>query len=143
MIGPRYGFVYTNSTTALSQAKIIYNNIYLDIPVRAIFSLGEKRIHFVASVGVTTNILLKVTQTIVIEFSNGDTKYETNDQQYNFKSFNLSPIVSAGIDYKISNKINLRVEPTYRYGSLKIIDAPIVAYLWTAGLNITGYYTLK
>jgi hypothetical protein len=35
------------------------------------------------------------------------------------------------------------MEPTFRYGLLKIIDQPVTAYLWSAGLNITCYYALK
>jgi len=139
-IDPHYGFDGTEMPT---KAKFIYNHIYLDIPVRAIFSFGERRVHFITSIGVTTNILLKATQTSVLEYENGDTQRETNDQEDDFNSLNISPTVSAGIDYKISNKINLRAEPTLRYGLLKIIDTPVTAYLWSGGLNITCYYALK
>lgn len=144
VIDPRYGFVYnSNGSAGPTKVKFLYNYIYLDVPVRAIFSFGEKRIHFVTSIGITTNILLNATQTSVLEYENGDTKHETNDQQYNFKTLDISPTVSVGVDYKISNKINLRVEPTFRYGLLKIIDTPITAYLWSGGLNITCYYAIK
>lgn len=144
IIDPRFGFVYsTNSSSPPTKAKYFYNHIYIDIPVRAIFSFGEKRIHFITSIGVATNILLKATTTSVLEYENGDTKQETHDQRYNFNSLNISPTISVGIDCKISNKINLRVEPTLRYGLLKIIDAPISAYLWSGGLNLTCYYVLK
>lgn len=144
MIDPRFGFVYTtNNTQAPTNVKFIYNHIYLDVPVRAIFSFGEKRIHFVTSVGVEMNILLKATQTSVWGYENGDTKRETHDQPYNYKTYNISPTVSVGLDYKISNKINLKAEPTFRYGLLKIIEAPITAYLWNGGLNITCYYAIK
>lgn len=48
-------------------------------------------------------------------------------------------MISAGIDYRMNDRMNLRVEPTFRYGVMKITDAPITAYLFNAGLNI-GYY---
>jgi len=143
-IAPRNGIVYPNGgITILIPSKFIYNYIYLDIPVRAIFSFGRRRIQFLASAGLTTNILLKATQTNIFENVNGSNKRETNDQIYNFKSLNISPLISAGIDYRISNKINLRIEPTIRYGILKIIDTPVTAHLWNAGLNISCYYTFK
>ena len=144
-VDPHYGFVYGTNLTGVSiKVKFINNYIYLDVPLRAIFSFGEKRIHFITSIGVTTNILLKATQTAVWEFESGDTKRETHNQQrYDFKTLDISPTVSAGVDYRISNKMNLRVEPTFRYGLLKIIDAPITAYLWSGGLNLTCYYSLK
>lgn len=147
LIDPRYGFVYntstTNGTSAPVKAKFIFNHIYLDVPIRAIYSFGVKRVHLFTSVGVTTNISLKATQTNVLELENGETKRENQDQQENFKSINVSPSVSLGVDYEISKKLNLRAEPTFRYGLLKIIDAPITAYLWSGGLNMSCYYTIK
>ena len=144
MIDPRYGFTYpTNGTIGPKKVKFIDNYHYLDVPVRAIFSFGEKRISFVASIGVTTNILINATQTNVFEYENGDTKRNTVDQPNDYNPINLTPTFSVGIDYKISKKINLRVEPMFRYGLLKIIDTPVTAYLWNGGLNITGYYAIK
>lgn len=35
--------------------------------------------------------------------------------------------------------MNLRIEPTFSYGLLKIIDAPVTGYLYSGGINI-GYY---
>lgn len=49
----------------------------------------------------------------------------------------------CGIDWQMCNKFNLRVEPTFRYGLLKIIDEPITAYLWSCGLSFTCYFPLK
>ena len=111
-IDPRYGYPSTSSASAgpvPTKVKFIYNYIYLDIPIRAIYSFGKKRIHGVASFGLATNILVKATQTNILEYDNGDVKRRTYNQQENFNSVNISPIVSLGVDYRISNKINLRV----------------------------------
>jgi len=144
LIGSGNGIVYSTPTGQVPvEAKYRYNFIYLDVPARAIFYLGTKKVRFVASVGVTTNILLKATLTSVSEYEDGNTKRETYDQEYDFKSLNVSPTISAGLDYSINNKLNLRAEPTFRYGLIEIIDAPITAYLWNAGMNITCYYALK
>jgi hypothetical protein len=141
-----YGIIATPNglVTGVDIVKYIYNLHYLDIPFRAILSFGKKRIRFVTSVGITTNIFLKATQTQVLEFENGDIKrYEPQDWERDYKTFNISPTVSIGLDYKISNKLNLRVEPTFRYGLLKISDASISNYLWSGGFNIICYYVLK
>lgn len=144
LIDPRYGTVYTSSSSAVpANFKLRYNHIYLDVPLRAIFCFGEKKIHFLASVGLAANFLLKATQTLILQDENGDTKRETSNQPYDFNTFNISPTFSIGVDYIISRKINLQVEPTFRYGLLKFIDAPVTGYLWNAGLNFTCYYTLK
>jgi hypothetical protein len=50
--------------------------------------------------------------------------------------------MSAGVDYRINEKMNLRIEPTFRYGVLKIIDMPVTGYLYSGGINVAYYYGL-
>ena len=68
------------------------------------------------------------------------TTKETEPVNYNYRRFNISPTISVGFDYKVNSRMNLRVEPTFRYGILTIIDAPIHGYLYNAGLNISYYF---
>lgn len=66
------------------------------------------------------------------------------DRTYqNYRKLNLSPLISAGFDYRLNNKRSLKVEPTFRYGILKTIEAPVSENIWNAGLNIGYYITLK
>ena len=89
----------------------------------------------------TTNIFIKDTQTSV--FVNSDRTYrKTTPTIFDYNKVNLSPTISVGIDYKINNRMNLRIEPTFRYGVLKIIDAPVTGYLYSGGLNISYYFGL-
>ena len=144
MIDPRYGFIYPDSgLTEPVQVTFLYNYIYLDVPVRVIYSFGEKRTHVVMSVGITTGFLLNTTQTSVIEYQNGDTNRQTRSQDTDFNTVNLSATCSAGLDYRVSTVLNIRAEPTFRYGLLRITDTPVSEYLWNAGLNITCYYALR
>ena len=144
-VDPRYGFTYNTAvgnSSGLVGFKVRYNHHYLDIPLRAIYTIGEKRMRFTSSIGITTSIPLKATQTSVIEYGDGDTQRTNNDQLYKFNRLNISPTVSVGIDYSISSKFSLRAEPTFRYGLIKISDTPVTAYLWSWGLNISCYYIL-
>ena len=123
------------------KAKTRYNFQCIDMPIKANFIIGKKKVRFCTSAGITTNFFIKETQTLVLVYSDRTTR-ETNPTMYNYKSVNISPTISAGIDYKINDRTNLRVEPTFRYGVLKIIDAPLTAYLYSGGLNIGYYYGL-
>jgi len=144
MIDPRYGFVYpTQNTPIPSNVKTLYNYIYLDIPLRALYRFGKKKIQFITGIGITTNILLKATQINVYEYDDGDTERKTKDAPYDFNSVNFSPMVSIGIDYQISHKFNLRAEPTIRYGLMSITNSSIKEYLWNGGFNISCFYALK
>jgi hypothetical protein len=124
-----------------NQSKFVYNFYYIDIPVKANFTIGKKKLRFFTSVGLTTNIFIKETVTSVLIYSNR-TDRKANPSAFNYNNLNLSPTVSIGIDYKINSKMNLRIEPTFRYGLLTIIDSPITGYLYSGGLNIAYCFGL-
>ena len=126
-----------------TKAKFVYSDLYIDIPLKANFTFGKRKFKFCSSAGLTTNIFIKETSTSIQEFSNGDTKKQTSKTIFSYKRVDLSPRVSIGLDYKINNRMNLKVEPTFRYGVLKIIDTPVTGYLWNAGLNISYYFGLR
>ena len=120
--------------------KSIYNYHYVDVPFRFIYVIGRNKIRFLMSAGVTANIFIKETHTSVRIYSDRKER-NTNPTAIDYKRVNFSPMLSLGIDYKINREINLRIEPTFRYGVLKIIDAPVSGYLYNGGLNISCYYS--
>jgi hypothetical protein len=123
--------------------KFYYNFYYLDIPIRTIFKFGKKKIQFISSIGLTTNILLKANQTMVDEYQDGRKEHQRMKIQYNFNSLNLSPNIGTGIEFKINNKSNLRIESMLRFGIRRINDGPMATHLWNLGLNISYNYKLK
>ncbi len=123
------------------QSKFIYDFHCIDIPVKVNFTIGKKKVRFFTSVGVTTNIFIKETQKSVWVYSDRTDK-KTSPTNFDYNKVNISPTVSVGIHYKINDRMNLRVEPTFRYGVLKIIDTPVTAYLYSGGLNISYYVGL-
>jgi len=119
--------------------KFIYNFYYLDIPVKANFILGKGRVRFSSSLGMAVNVFLKETQTGIYIYSDGHSERKTDNTINDYKRVNLSVIASAGIDIKLINRMNLRIEPDFRYGVTNIIKAPVTGRLWDGGLNV-GYY---
>ena len=118
------------------KVKMIYSYHYIDIPVKVNFTIGKKKVRFFTSVGVTTNIFIEETQIGVLVYSDR-TERKTSSTNTDYNNVNISPTISVGIDYKINNRMNLRVEPTFRYGVLKITDTPVRDYLYSGGLNIS------
>lgn len=145
-IDPRYGFTYpTSSTSNLSgqlAVKFYYNHIYLDVPVRVLFAFGQKKTRLVTGIGVTSGFLLKSTQNIVFDSGDGSNSVSTYDQYETFNNFNLFSEVSIGVERQFGKKVTLRVQPVFKYGILKIIDAHVSAHLWSGGLNFGCYYHL-
>ena len=116
-----------------------YHFHYIDVPLKANFTIGKKKVRFFTSVGLTTNFFITEIQSEILKYDNRKV-IKNEPTLFDYKKINLSPVISAGIDYKINNSMNLRVEPCYRLGVLKIIDAPVSGWLWNAGLNISYYY---
>ena len=52
-------------------------------------------------------------------------------------------MVSAGVDYKLNNKMHLCLEPACRYTLLTTRDFPVTERLWSAGLNVGIYFVHK
>jgi hypothetical protein len=138
-IDSRNGFNFPPPNNEPVSGKFIYNNYYIDVPLKVNFILGKKKIRFISSAGFATNIFIKETSKLILDYDDGSTEKRINSTPFDYNRINISLMISAGIDWKINSKNNLRVEPTFRYGVLKTIDAPVTAYLWSAGLNI-GYY---
>jgi hypothetical protein len=116
-----------------------YNFNYLDFPFKINIEFGKKRIAFTAGIGFMANFLIGNNQKLYVTYADGRNEIRTVKNDFEFRKFNISSIFSAGINYKINSKSNLKIVPTFQYGIISIIDAPINEYLWNVGVNI-GYY---
>ena len=135
---------FGGNTQDVVKVRAADNYNYLDIPLKLNIMAGKNRLRFIGSVGVITGIFLLASQERKTTYSDGSVK-STRIVSSNYLSYNpigLSPTVSAGIDYKISAALHLRIEPAFRYGLIKPESTNYRANLWSAGINIGAYFTL-
>jgi hypothetical protein len=137
--GTPRGVVYTNLPTS---GKFVYRYNYIDIPLKANFIFGKKKLRLISSIGLITSVFINTTNSFVGEYSNGSSFKNSSTTSSGYNKVNLSPIISCGIDYKINDRMFFRVEPTFRYAILKTVDASIAEYVWSAGLNVSYYFGL-
>ena len=125
-----------------TKAKFNYSYQYIGVPLKLNMFFGEGDLRFVSGIGVTTNFLLNVQNRANYEYLDGkkETKKETNTDDFN--KIDISPMISLGIDYKLSHSIHLRAEPTFRYGIIKTTSTPIAENLWNAGMNVVLSFEL-
>lgn len=126
-----------------SKVRFTYAYQYIGIPLKAKFTMGKSKMRFLTSIGFMTNFLLNTKHTANYEYSNGSTEKKTESSSIKFNKIDISPMMSIGVDYKLNNKIHISAEPTFRYGVIKIKDAPVAERLWNAGLNFSCYYILR
>jgi len=131
-IDPRRGFIYSTDDTAIP-TKFRETFQYLDIPIKGMVSLGNRKLKWISSIGVSASILMRASHISIYADDRKEYAHE------NFERFNLFPVISTGVAYRLNDRHEFRMEPTFRYGMLKIIDSDITGYLWSAGLNF-GWY---
>ena len=105
--------------------------------------MGKSKLRFISSVGFTTNFLLSVKQNTTYEYADGRTDKGKQSSTSGFKKIDISPTISAGIDYRLNDKMSLIAEPMFEYGVIKTRDTPVTEHLWNALVNIGFYYALK
>ena len=143
MTDPRFGFSFGDqSYPGFTVDGILYSFNYIDVPFKLIYSPGKRKTRFIGGAGLAVNFFLKATRTFTYGYADGSHQDITNEQPYDFNKINLSAFASAGVEYR-HGKVRLRLEPAARYGLLKIINAPLTSYLWSAGANISCFYSLQ
>ena len=126
-----------------NKATTNYSYQYIGIPLKAKFTFGKSKARFISSAGFMTNFLINVKQTSNYKYSDGKTEKKNQSSTSGFNKIDISPMVSIGIDYKLTDKIHLSAEPTFRFGLSKTKDTPVKEKLWNAGLTLGISYSLK
>lgn len=118
-----------------NEAQFRFNINYIDVPFLYKHQFGEGKWRFQIGGGITTNVFLNEVQQ-TIKYFDDEVEKDAEETASDYNRINLSPQVSFGVSYDIHERFFLYANPVFRYGILKIIDAPITAYLFTGGLNI-------
>lgn len=135
-IDPRTGFVYQTDPAIPNSYRVVSAFHYIDVPILTSIHLGHGRVRSVTSVGVSTGFLIRSTSTSYVEYADGHSERRVADQTDAFNKLALFPTISSGVSFNLTDRLEMRVEPSFRYGVLRIIDAPVTANLWSGGLGI-------
>ncbi len=116
--------------------KYIFDYDYLEIPTKVNFSFGENQIRLTTSAGLSSAFLIKQSRTFIGYYKDTTTSqvFISNDP---YNRFNLFATISAGLEMHISPIMSIKVEPTFRYGLLKITDTPVSGHWYSGGLNVS------
>lgn len=131
--------ISSNSENSLDQIKLIRHFNYFEIPLKINFMIGQNKLKFYSSLGLSASFLQSAKIDWIIRSTKE--KYTTFDAT-DFQKFNLSPLISLGIDYKLNQRLNVRIAPFFSFGILKIHESRMNTFLYNAGLNFGFYYGL-
>lgn len=124
-----------------SSARISHVYYYIDMPVKATFNFGKKRLRVCAGAGIAANVFVKETLRLKTWYEDGSTKKDLHNSEFDYKGLMISPQASFGVNYNLNERLYLKAEPTFRYGIVNIISTPVTGKLWNAGLNLSCFFT--
>ncbi|MGZ4057331.1 MAG: porin family protein [Bacteroidia bacterium] len=136
-------YALENAPLGQEAVKYSFNDhyYYLDIPVKADYYILTGKLKFYITAGVSADILLAQKTTSYVIYSNSTVRTNTIVHS-DLSKVNLAMVAGCGINYPVSEKLNLKVEPVYNRSLTPIINAPVKTYLYSAGINIGFYRTL-
>jgi hypothetical protein len=105
----------------VDNGEIIQNFEYIEIPLIVRYKLIDRKVGFNLLGGMSTNMLVG-SNAYYIENGDQEKIGETTD----IKPFNYSSIVGLGFSYSISEKLNISLEPTFRYYLNSINESSII-----------------
>ncbi len=116
----------------------VYSYHCIDVPLKVNYTTGKKKFQLITSLGLTTNIYIRQTNTSYY-FYPGRTEKVIQAISSDINRVNVSAAISVGLNYRMNDKNSLRIEPSFRHVFIKRNYTPIGYYLFSSGLNI-GYY---
>ncbi len=142
IIDPRKGFIYA-TTEVPNSIRIIYGINYLDVPVRAIYTCSKGKLKWQVGAGVCTSFSLYSSNNFIANYPTEKTTRQKRRYDNYVDPIMVSPILSFGSEFKLSDKLIFRAEPTFRYAINPIYESQIEKRLWSAGLNLSCYYKFQ
>ncbi len=127
----------TKKTYSSTPSIFNYNNhyYYIDIPLTARYNLINRSFKLYAFGGISSNIFLVEKTTQVTGYTNDDATISYYNKQ-NFSNVNFAILAGFGLQYSITKKWDLKIEPIYRRSITAIANTPVKKYLYSIGINI-------
>lgn len=110
---------------------------YLEIPVLSRFQIVSGKFIIAPAIGLSANIYLDSRLKSIIKYNDGTPDEKEIYEADNGKNFTLSVIAGIGIDYNLSDKLSIGIEPVYKRDIFKSNSSDTFnQYFYSFGANI-------
>ncbi len=141
-IDPRRGFIHITNDVLPDNWRFVDRFHYLEVPIGVVMELGQGRWRSSSSLGVAPAFLLAAQDLTVSTYADGRVERERFEPLEDYAAFNLIPYFSTGVSMHPGGRWNWSLRPTFRYGALKLIDAPVSARVYSVTLDLGVRFTL-
>lgn len=140
---PRKGFTVNYSNLPTTE-KLIVEYTFMKIPTTFNVSFIDKKISVFGLGGVSTNFFLYKESTYEWLLQDGslDVVKSGKNKWDLYKTIHFSAIVGLGLNYSVSEKINLQLTPNFEYSFTSFTDGKMKEYPYSYGLQLKLFYTL-
>lgn len=124
-----------NPSLGLADNQLRYH--YLEIPLRVNYRIVNQKFFGYISAGVSINKFLNDKSKSWLTYNNGDTEVVKSESGIlDFNKTVIGLVGGVGLGYHVSEKLNLRLEPLFRYSLTPLAEAPIDQYNYSIGCQI-------
>lgn len=109
---------------------------YLDLRLGATLTLGNGRWRSISALGVAPALLIAARTRMHTEYAGGRLTRESREPVETFNTFNLFPYLSTGVAFHPGGRWEWRLQPSVRYGAMRIIDTPITAHVFSGTVDL-------
>jgi hypothetical protein len=141
-IEPRRGFIYSTNDVLPANWRFVDRFHCLEVPIGVVMELGHGRWRSSTTLGVAPAFLLAAQDLLVSTYADGRVERENFEPLEDYASFNLIPYFSTGVSMHPGGRWNWSLRPTFRYGALKLIDAPVSGRVYSVTLDLGVQFTL-
>lgn len=130
-----------NAVMAKSQSKVpfktsfIYHYYYVDVPLKVNYYLSTGNVKFYLTGGVSFNSFLYQKTNVTVEMFDGSVEKSSSIGHPQFEKLNFAALAGCGMNYDLTTKYRLKIEPVFKYAFTPIVNAPVKSYWHSAGIN--------
>lgn len=113
-----------------------------DVPLLANFKVGGEKVKFLGQLGIVGSYVSRHTIEYIYSYPDGTENKvaSNNDTTSELNKIYASAQVGLGMDIQATEKINVRLLSSSRFGFSSIVKAPVKETLWYTGLSVGVLY---
>ncbi|GAB4038457.1 outer membrane beta-barrel protein [Spirosoma gilvum] len=109
---------------------------FLSIPGKVTYTFGHSKLQGFVEVGLAMNVFIGQQVKLIARYADRQTE-STSRKEVGVSRFSLFALVSAGIRYPVSPRMNVKLEPNFQYGVTPLRPGLAVReHLYSGGLTI-------
>lgn len=133
-----YNQLYNPSKLIEATAKVQY--YYLGIPFKLNYYLVQKQFNLYVSIGASADYYLDAKVKDIIRYNDRTEILRNSIYNFGLNKFNFVGLAGFGVESSLSKKLEIRIEPVFRYSFTPVAEIYKNEYLHSVGLNMVLFY---